>query len=265
MGTSKGVKLQAQNVKKIFAESFSEKKIVAIEDISLEVHDNELCVIIGPSGCGKSTFLYMVAGFEKPTEGRLLFEGRPISGPSPNVGIVFQEFVLFPWKTVMGNVMFGLEARGIKKDEAKKIASKYIDLVGLREFLDNYPHTLSGGMKQRVAIARVLAYDPKLLLMDEPFGSLDAQTRRIMIDEFSRIHEKFKKTTVFVTHSVDEALKLADKIVVLSARPSKVLRVFAIESKRPRDIDEPEFLNMKREILSLLEEEVKKHIKQNTG
>jgi len=259
MGNDKrDVKLKAVNVKKVFYDKYSKRDVVAIENISLEIYENEFAVLIGPSGCGKSTFLHIVAGFEKLTEGEIYLDGKPIRGPSADRGIVFQEYVLFPWRTVLGNVRFGLELQGIDRRKADEIAMKYIDLVGLRGFENHYPHMLSGGMKQRVAIARAFAYDPKLLLMDEPFGSLDAQTRIIMIDELARIHEEMRKTTLFVTHSIDEALKLADKIFILSARPSKIIEVIEVKSKRPRAPDDPELIEKKQKIMSILEKEVKR-------
>ncbi|NIP67007.1 ATP-binding cassette domain-containing protein, partial [Candidatus Bathyarchaeota archaeon] len=183
--------------------------MVAIQDLNLRVEEKELTVIVGPSGCGKSTFLYMVAGFEKPTSGKILLDGKPITKPGPDRGFVFQEFVLYPWRTVLGNVTFGLEIAGISKEKAEKRAMSYIELVGLEGFENAYPHTLSGGMKQRVGIARALAYNPEVLLMDEPFGSLDAQTRKFMQGELIRIWEELKKTVLFVTHSVIEATYLA--------------------------------------------------------
>ena len=167
-------KLETKNVKKEFGSG--PQRVLAIENISFRVRENEFCVIVGPSGCGKSTLLYLAAGFEKPTSGEILLDGRRIEGPGPDRGFVFQEFALYPWKTVLDNVAFGLEIQGVERKEARKRAEKHIDVIGLRGFENSYPHTLSGGMKQRVGIARALAYEPEILLMDEPFGSLDAQT-----------------------------------------------------------------------------------------
>ncbi|RLG90012.1 nitrate ABC transporter ATP-binding protein, partial [Candidatus Bathyarchaeota archaeon] len=186
------MKLKAVGITKIFDDGTH--RITAIQDFNLEVRENEFTVIVGPSGCGKSTFLYLVAGFEKPTKGQIFLDGKLITGPGPDRGFVFQEPTLYPWKTVLGNVMFGLEIMGMPKQEAKNKAMKYITMVGLKGFENAYPHTLSGGMKQRVGIARALAYDPEVLLMDEPFGALDAQTRKVMQQELMRIWEKTKKT-----------------------------------------------------------------------
>ena len=252
------IKLKAVDITKIFEDG--ERKVVAIKDFNLEVKENEFTVIVGPSGCGKSTFLYMVAGFEKPTKGKILLDGKPITKPGPDRGIVFQEPALYPWRTVLGNIMFGLEVAGVPKDEAKKKAMQYIKMVGLTGFENAYPHTLSGGMKQRVGIARALAYDPEILLMDEPFGALDAQTRKIMQQELIRIWEKTKKTVIFVTHSVIEAVYLADTIVVMTARPGRVKGIINVDLPRPRSYTDPDYLKIREKVLSLLEEEVKKSL-----
>ena len=234
----------------------STHRVLALDNISFDVNEKEFCVIVGPSGCGKSTLLYMIAGFEKPTKGKILLDGSPIIGPGPDRGLVFQEAVLYPWRTVLENVMFGLEIAGVDKEECKRRALKYIELVGLKGFENVYPHTLSGGMKQRVSIAMSLAYDPEVLLMDEPFGALDAQTRKIMQQELTRIWSEAKKTVIFVTHSVLEAIYLADKIVVMTARPGKVKKIFHVNLPRPRDYKDDAFLRIRRKILNLLEIEV---------
>jgi len=252
------IKLKAVDITKIFEDG--ERKVIAIKDFNLEVKENEFTVIVGPSGCGKSTFLYMVAGFEKPTKGKILLDGKPITKPGPDRGIVFQEPALYPWRTVLGNIMFGLEVAGVPKDEAKKKAMQYVKMVGLTGFENAYPHTLSGGMKQRVGIARALAYDPEILLMDEPFGALDAQTRKIMQQELIRIWEKTKKTVIFVTHSVIEAVYLADTIVVMTARPGRVKGIINVDLPRPRSYTDPDYLKIREKVLSLLEEEVKKSL-----
>lgn len=252
------VKLKAIGVTKIFEEG--KQKIVALKDFNLEVKENEFTVIVGPSGCGKSTFLYMVAGFEKPTEGKILLDGKPITKPGPDRGIVFQEPALYPWRTVLGNVMFGLEIMGMSKEKAREKAMQYIRMVGLTGFENAYPHTLSGGMKQRVGIARALAYDPEILLMDEPFGALDAQTRKIMQQELVKIWEKTKKTVIFVTHSVIEAVYLADTIVVMTARPGRVKGIINVDLPRPRSYTDKEYLKIRERVLALLEEEVRKSL-----
>ena len=251
-------KIKIINVRKVFKENNGQSEIIAIDRINLKIKENHFFVIIGPSGCGKSTLLHLLAGFEKPSEGKILLDNKPIDKPGPNRGIVFQEFALYPWRTVLGNVMFGLEIQKIPKKVARKKAMYYIKMVGLDKFKDAYPHTLSGGMKQRVAIARALAYNPEVLLMDEPFGSLDAQTRKIMQEELIRIWQEDKKTVVFVTHSVIEAVFLADKIMVMTARPSKIKGIIDVNLPRPRDYTAPEFLAVRKEVLGLLEEEVKK-------
>lgn len=206
----------------------------ALADVSLDVNDGEFVCILGPSGCGKTTLLRMAAGLDFPTKGELFLDGRRIVGVNNECGFVFQEYVLFPWRTVIGNIEFGPEMKGIRKDERNRIAQHYIDLVGLKGFENNYPHELSGGMKQRVGIARAYANNPKLLLMDEPFGALDAQTRNLMQGELLRIWEKEHISALFVTHSVDEAVYLADRIVVMSARPGTIKEIFNIDIPHPR-------------------------------
>ena len=261
MKTNDNVKIILKNVSKIFGKNAD--KVVALNDVNLEILDNKFTTIVGPSGCGKSTLLYLLAGFEKPTSGEILKDGIHIEKPGPDRGFVFQDFALFPWRTVLGNVMFGLTANGYDKKKAKEIAMEYINLVNLNGFEHAYPHTLSGGMKQRVSIARALAYDPEVLLMDEPFGSLDAQTRKYMQEELVKIWEKFHKTVVFVTHSVIEAVYLSDIIVVMTARPGKVKGVFEAAFPRPRDYTGDDFLALRKGVLGLLEEEVQKEIRMD--
>lgn len=257
MGKSK-IKLKAVNLTKIFDQG--DRKVVALKDFNLEVRENEFTVIVGPSGCGKSTFLHIAAGFEKPTEGEILLDGKPVTKPGPDRGFVFQEPNLYPWRTVLGNIMFGLEVMGVPKKEAEKKAMEYVKMVGLTGFENAYPHTLSGGMKQRVGIARALAYDPEVLLMDEPFGALDAQTRKVMQRELIRIWEKTKKTVVFVTHSVIEAVYLADTIVVMTARPGRVKGIIDVDLPRPRNYTDKKYLSIREKVLNLLEEEVTKSL-----
>jgi NitT/TauT family transport system ATP-binding protein len=239
--------------------------VVAVDGIDLKIREGEFTVLIGPSGCGKSTNLYMLAGFEQPTSGQILLDGAPIEGPGPDRGFVFQDYALFPWKTVLGNIMFGLLSTGWKHSEAEEIARKYVNLVNLSGFENAYPHTLSGGMKQRVGIARALAYEPKVLLMDEPFGALDAQTRKYMQRELMRVWERTRKTVVFVTHSVIEAVFLADRIVVMTARPGRVKGIIDVELPRPRDYTGHDYLTVREKVLDLLEEEVLKEIQQNAA
>lgn len=206
----------------------------ALENVDFEVADGEFICLLGPSGCGKTTILRLAAGLESPTEGELFLDGKKISGVNKECGFVFQEYALFPWLTVKGNIEFGPQVKGMSKDESERISRHYIDLVGLKGFENRYPHELSGGMKQRVGIARAYANKPKLLLMDEPFGALDAQTRNIMQGELLRIWEKEHISVVFVTHSVDEAVYLSDRVIVMSARPGNVKEIFNVDLPRPR-------------------------------
>lgn len=238
-------------------------RVTALENLDLDIYRGQFTVLIGPSGCGKSTLLYMLAGFEHPSSGSILMNGKQVEKPGPDRGFVFQDYALFPWKTVLGNIRFGLENNGWAKADADAKAREYIKLVNLDGFEDAYPHTLSGGMKQRVGIARALAYDPDLLLMDEPFGALDAQTRKYMQRELRRIIETTKKTVVFVTHSVIEAVFLADRVVVLTARPGQVKGVVDVQLPYPRSYVEDQYLDVRQEILNLLEEEVVKEVHQD--
>jgi NitT/TauT family transport system ATP-binding protein len=207
---------------------------LALSDISLNVAQGELVSILGPSGCGKSTLLYIVGGFVSPSAGTMRVGGKPVTGPGPDRGPVFQEFALFPWKTVLGNVMYGLVEQGRPKAEAEKRARELIDLVHLKGYESFYPKELSGGMKQRVAIARTLAYGPSILLMDEPFGALDAHTRTGMQHELLEIWERDRKTVLFVTHSVEEAVFLSDRVVVLTGSPGRIKEIIRIDLPRPR-------------------------------
>jgi NitT/TauT family transport system ATP-binding protein len=258
------IKVIATDVKKTF-HSQDGRIVEAIENVSLEVREGEFVALLGPSGCGKSTFLFMVAGFEHPTSGTLLLDGEEIKEPGPNRGIVFQEYVLFPWRTVKKNIEFGLEIKEMPPAERDEKCKELIQLVGLVGFEDAYPHTLSGGMKQRVSIARALAYDPDVLLMDEPFGALDAQTRRRMIADLVKIHQATGKTFLFVTHSVDEAIGLADRICLFSARPSIIKQEYEVKVARPRDVTSAEFVELERQILESLDVEVEKMMSLENG
>ena len=198
------------------------REVLALDAVSLEVRQSEFIALLGPSGCGKSTLLYLIGGFLPVEKGEIRVDGKAVAGPGPDRGIVFQHFALFPWKTVRGNVLYGLERQGMAKAEREKRAMDYLELVGLHGFEDSYPSQLSGGMKQRAAIARTLAFDPKILLMDEPFGALDAQTRGLMQMELLRIWQRTPKTVIFVTHDVQEAVLLSDRVAVMSARPGRI-------------------------------------------
>ncbi len=198
------------------------REVLALENVAIEVGRREFVALLGPSGCGKSTLLYLIGGFLPTEQGAIRVDGMPVTGPGPDRGIVFQHFALFPWKTVRANVLYGLEKLGLAREERAQRAQSYIDMVGLSGFEDSYPSQLSGGMKQRAAIARTLAIDPKIHLMDEPFGALDAQTRSLMQSELLRIWQRTPKTVIFVTHDVQEAVYLAERVVVMSARPGRV-------------------------------------------
>ncbi len=249
-------KIQIQGVGKSFAVEGQQAQ--ALGDIDLDVAEREFLCLLGPSGCGKSTLLNIVAGFLQPTTGRVLVDGRPVIGPGADRGVVFQEYVLFPWLTVAGNVEFGPVLKGVTAVERRRIVDRYLDLVGLRAHAEKFPAQLSGGMKQRVAIARALANTPAIILMDEPFGALDAQTREVMQDELSRIQRVEHKTVVFVTHSIREAVYLADRVVVMTSAPGRIKQVFAIKLPEVRDRFTPEFTHFESEITRVVKEEVAK-------
>ena len=246
--------LVIENLVKKFPKEDTE--LTAIENFNLVVKDEEFVCILGPSGCGKTTILRIIAGLEAKTSGSIRLDDREITGPGQDRGMVFQEFALFPWRTVQKNVEFGLEIKKVPKEERTRIANDFIILVGLKGFENSYPYQLSGGMKQRVGIARALANNPEVLLMDEPFGALDAQTRNLMQKELLRIRQQTKKTIVFITHSVDEACFLADRVVVMTGRPGAVKEIFTIDAPQPRDRASVEFANLRKRILAELEREV---------
>jgi NitT/TauT family transport system ATP-binding protein len=220
----------------------------AVSDISLDVYDNEFLVILGPGHCGKSVLLNIIGGIEKPVAGTMFLDGEILTGSDRRISMVFQKLALMPWKTVMGNVEFGPQIAGVNKTARRKIAQKYIDLVGLTGFEKSYPNELSGGMKQRVGIARAYANNPEILLMDEPFGQLDAQTRYAMEEEIQRVWEKEKRTVIFVTNNIEEAVYLGDRIILLSKCPGSVKKIYDINLPRPRDTVDPEFLRIRKEV-----------------
>ena len=226
--------LVIRDLSKIYYDIYTGQHVAAVEEVSLEIGNGEFVAILGPSGCGKTTLLNMVAGFIPPTRGEILLNGRRIQGPGPDRGVVFQSFALFPWKTVLDNVVFGLKMRGVPKEERDRIAREYIALVGLEGFENRYPHELSGGMQQRVGVARVLANKPDLMLMDEPFASVDAQTRMTLQEELTRIWGARQPTILFVTHDVEEAVFLANRVVVLTPRPGRVRETVPVDLPRPR-------------------------------
>jgi len=234
-------------------------RVLEVLDLErLLVGPGEFVTLVGPSGCGKSTLLHVLGGFIPCDAGQIRVHGRAVVGPGPDRGMVFQEYALFPWRTVSGNVGWGLEARGAPAAERNAVVNRYLELTGLTEFRDSLPAELSGGMKQRVALARVLAFDPAVLLMDEPFGSLDAQTRETMQEELTGIWERTRKTIFFVTHDIDEAVYLGDRVVVLSARPARIREEVAIELPRPRSAavrKSVAFLGCRNRIWDLIREE----------
>jgi NitT/TauT family transport system ATP-binding protein len=244
-------KLVIRDLSRSFAKDDG-SRLAVLDRITFDVEDKEFVCILGSSGCGKTTLLRLIAGLDTAQEGTVSLDGEEIRGTSPKVGMVFQEYSLFPWRTVIDNIAFGLEMQGMAKDGRYRIAERYLSLVSLAQFRNSYPSELSGGMRQRVAVARALALDPVLLLMDEPFGALDAQTRNMLQKELLDIWEETKKTIVFITHSVDEAVFLSDRIVVMTPRPGRLCRIFPVGLPRPRDRTSPEFAQVRREVLDLI-------------
>jgi len=230
--------------------------ILALSEIDLTVGEGEFVSLLGPSGCGKSTLLKIVAGLLPATGGRIEIHGAAVTAPGPERAVVFQEYALFPWMTVEENVEFGLEARGVPAAERRRISAQLLDVVGLSDFIKKFPHHLSGGMKQRVSIARALAVDPQILLMDEPFGALDAQTRSVMQEELLRIWRLYRKTVIFVTHSIDESIYLSDRIVLMTARPGRIKAIIDVADERPRDLTTPAMAQLQRQVRSILSEEI---------
>ncbi|WP_254271554.1 ABC transporter ATP-binding protein [Haloarcula marina] len=225
----------------------------ALDGVSFDVTAGEFVCIVGPSGCGKTTLFRIIAGLEDPTSGTVFLDGDSVDGPGPDLGLVFQEYHLFPWLTVAENVGFGLETQGVEKDERTRRVQSLVDLVGLGGFEDTYPRDLSGGMKQRTALARALAMDPGLLLMDEPFGAVDAQTKKMLQDELLDIWTETGKTILFVTHDVDEAVKLADRVVVMGKEPGHVREIIDVDIERPRSRADDDFDTIYQRILNLIQ------------
>lgn len=228
--------------------------VTALDNIELVIDDQEFICFLGPSGCGKTTLLRIIAGLDTATSGRVVHDDHVICAPDPKMAMIFQEYSLYPWRNVLENVAFGLELRGIDRSARIKETERYLDLVGLEDFSRSFPYELSGGMRQRVAVARALAVDPAVLLMDEPFGALDAQTRNMMQKELLDIWNKTKKTIVFVTHSVDEAVFLADRIVVFTPRPGRIRENIPLNLPRPRERTSAEFASIRRHVLDLIDE-----------
>jgi len=247
-------KLEAKNIVKYF--EHESHKLKALENFNLKIEAGDFVCLVGPSGCGKSTFLRIAAGLTEPDEGEILFDGKPITTTGPERILVFQEGSLFPWLKVKDNVEFGLKIAGVPKEERSQISNRYLDMMQLTKFADSYTFQLSTGMKQRVAIARALVMDPDVLLMDEPFAALDAQTRDLLLVELQLIWEKTKKTIIFVTHNVSEAVVLGNKVVVMKHRPSSVKKEIAIEYRRPRLVEDENLMKYQKEILAELRPEV---------
>ena len=251
-------KIVFRDVSKRFVPKRGGAPVLAVDDVTLEIRDKAFVCLVGPSGCGKSTLLNLLAGFELPDTGEVLLDGAPISAPGPDRGMVFQENALFPWLTVLGNVCYGPQRRGLSPDEYLPAAKAILQQVGLSRFLESYPNELSGGMRQRVAIARALVNKPSVLLLDEPFGALDAQTRATMQELLLEVWEKEHRTVLFVTHDVDEAIFMADRVVVMSRRPGRILVDIEVGLVRPREYEvltTPEFMSIKRSVLHLVRQE----------
>jgi len=249
--------IQVQGVNKVF--KTAERDVIALQDINLDIPQGQFVCLLGPSGCGKSTLLNAIAGFALPSSGSINADGKLVTGPGPERGMVFQEYALFPWMTVEKNIAFGLEIKGMAQAQIDSKVDQLLHMLSLSDFKNRFPKDLSGGMRQRVAIARVLALDSPIMLMDEPFGALDALTRRNLQDELLRIWAELKKTIIFVTHSIEEAIYLADRIVVMTYRPGTVKRDIIVELPRLRDPSSNEFNALKRELGQLVMEEQQRH------
>ncbi|VVB72096.1 Trehalose/maltose import ATP-binding protein MalK [uncultured archaeon] len=246
------MKLELKGITKEFDQG-NGNTVVTLEDISFEINDKEIVGILGPSGCGKTTLLRIIAGLERPTKGAVLLDGVPVTKPGARMGMIFQEHALLPWRSVLENVSLGLEILEIPPIQRQEKAMSYLDLVGLKDSSKSRPYELSGGMRQRAAVARALVLEPSLLLMDEPFSALDPQTRKQIQADILRIQEKTSKAIVLVTHSVEEAIFLADKLIILSARPGKVQKILEVKLERPRDRMSLQFLEMREEVLGYLD------------
>lgn len=242
--------------------------VTVLDKVNFEVKRGEFLVLLGASGCGKSTLINLIAGFISPNTGRITVNSKPVTGITSACGMVFQQYALFPWRTVQENVEFGLKMRGMPKSERAPIAHKYIEMVGLKHAADKYPHALSGGMKQRVSIARVLANDPDVMLFDEPFAALDAMTRQVLQDQLLNIYEQSGKTIVFITHSIDEALTLSTRIAIMGGRPGRIVQDIHNDLPHPRSADvqlSPRFMELKRAIWERVQEEVTRSMELAEG
>jgi NitT/TauT family transport system ATP-binding protein len=265
--SNNNIKITAKNITRTFIvknrKEKGMKEFVAIKDINLEIKAGEFITLVGPSGCGKSTFLDILSGLSHPTSGELYIDGKLVTGPALDRGIVLQGYALFPWRNVRKNIEYGLELKKIPKKEREEISTKFIELVGLKGFEDNFIHELSGGMKQRVAIARALAYDPEVLLMDEPFAAVDAQTREVLQEELLLIWAKTKKTIIFITHSIEEAIFLADRVAVMASNPGSIKEIIDVNLPRPRKIGDirtsPDFNLLSHRVWELLHNGEERH------
>ena len=263
VGKGMAVKLEAQDIRLEYYQPRTDTRLVALDRVNLAVMDGEFVSIVGPSGCGKTTFLSVVDGLIAATSGRVMVDGQVVDRPGPDRAVVFQDASLLPWRTVERNIVYGLECLGVAMGEAKARARRFIDMVGLSGFEHHYPHELSGGMQQRVNLARALVMDPKVLLMDEPFAALDAQTREVMQEELLQIWLQARKTVLFITHQIDEAIFLSDRVVVFSGRPGRVKEIIEVDIARPRKLlvkREPRFHAIEDRIWELIEEDVKSRI-----
>jgi ABC-type nitrate/sulfonate/bicarbonate transport system ATPase subunit len=251
-------KITFRRVSKRFVPTRGGVRVAALADLSLDIADKAFVCLVGPSGCGKSTLLNLVAGFERPSQGDVLLDGVTVAAPGPDRGMVFQENALFPWLTVLGNVCYGPQRRKVARQDYLPLAHEILEQVGLRRFAQSYPNELSGGMRQRVAIARALINHPSVLLLDEPFGALDSQTRALMQELLLDVWEREHRTVLFVTHDVDEAVFMADRVIVMSRRPGRILVDLTVDLPRPRRYDmlmSPAFMELKREVLALVRAE----------
>jgi NitT/TauT family transport system ATP-binding protein len=249
-------RIAVRGLRKHFVDISRQEQIVALDGIDLEIGDDEFLTILGPSGCGKTTLLNIIAGFDRATSGDVRLDGEAILKPGPDRGVVFQEYALFPWLTVEQNIEFGLRERRIAKAQRRARVRDQIASVGLSGFERRYPQELSGGMRQRVAIARALVNDPKILLLDEPFAALDAQTRTLMQQELLRVWSAARRTAIFITHNIEEAILLGDRVVVMTARPGRIKEIVQVDLPRPRDVTSADFNETRRRIGSMLESEV---------
>ena len=249
-------RIAVRGVRKHFVDISRQEQFVALDGIDLEIGDDEFLTILGPSGCGKTTLLNIIAGFDRATSGDVRLDGEAILKPGPDRGVVFQEYALFPWLTVEQNIEFGLRERRIAKAQRRARVRDQIASVGLSGFERRYPQELSGGMRQRVAIARALVNDPKILLLDEPFAALDAQTRTLMQQELLRVWSAARRTAIFITHNIEEAILLGDRVVVMTARPGRIKEIVAVDLRRPRDVTSADFNETRRRIGLMLESEV---------